>query len=147
MRVLHCVYGCIAVILYATCVSAVDVIYDTHTLSNGTVIYVPDVMSMRYLMRANEPTSMGLVQVAIRNMTIVDRDRVLNSLPRLYTVVGNATVSSTVSSSTVAATTTISMLPTKATSVLQQNDRSIANVRSLLLRVLWAGGRPLRASG
>ncbi|KAK9310914.1 hypothetical protein V1524DRAFT_444099 [Lipomyces starkeyi] len=147
MRVLHCVYVCIAVILYATCVSAVDVIYDTHTLSNGTVIYVPDVMSMRYLMRANEPTSMGLVQVAIRNMTIVDRDRVLNSLPRLYTVVGNATVSSTVSSSTVAATTTISMLPTKATSVLQQNDRSIANVRSLLLRVLWAGGRPLRASG
>ncbi|KAK9320918.1 hypothetical protein V1517DRAFT_309387 [Lipomyces orientalis] len=125
MRVLHGVYGCIAVILYATFVSAVEVIYDAHTLSNGTVICVPDRMSMRYLMRTNVPRNMGLVHEAIRNMTVVDRDRVLNGLPALYTVgmpVGNATtVGSTVSSSTVAPTTIISLLPTMSTGVVQQN--------------------------
>ncbi|KAK9241686.1 hypothetical protein V1506DRAFT_550015 [Lipomyces tetrasporus] len=134
MCVLQCVYSCIAVILYVTCVSAVDLTYDTHTLSNGTVIYVPDVISMRYLMRTFNPTNAGLVQEATRNMTIVDRDRGLNGLPMLYTVgmpFGNATVSGTVPSSTVAATTIISALPTITTSVVQQNYRMLAKRSNL----------------
>ncbi|KAK9352739.1 hypothetical protein V1523DRAFT_413020 [Lipomyces doorenjongii] len=134
MRVLQCVYRCIAVILYATCASAVDITYDTHTLSNGTVIYVPDFISMRYLMRTFNQINAGLVQMATRNMTIVDRDRGLNGLPMLYTVgmnFGNATVSGTVSSSTVAATTIISALPTITTSIVQQNHKRLAKRSNL----------------
>ncbi|KAK9240661.1 hypothetical protein V1525DRAFT_394578 [Lipomyces kononenkoae] len=124
MRVFVFVYCCIALILCATCVSAVNVTYEIHTLSNGTVIYVADRSSMRPIMRANKPETMHILYEAIRNMTIVDRDRVLNGLPRIYSVIGTATYA--VPRPTVVASTITSVLPTIPANVVEQNDMSIA---------------------
>ncbi|KAK9371657.1 uncharacterized protein V1513DRAFT_455007 [Lipomyces chichibuensis] len=61
---------------------AADIVYNIHTLRNGTTIYAPNSESLNRMIR--NFTDQAFISQAIYNWTIVDNDRESRGLHRLY---------------------------------------------------------------
>ncbi|KAK9372017.1 uncharacterized protein V1513DRAFT_283507 [Lipomyces chichibuensis] len=60
---------------------AADIVYNIHTLSNGTTIYAPNSEGLNRMIRSY--TDHSFIRQALYNWTIVDNDRESRGLRRL----------------------------------------------------------------